>query len=113
MEPFTVYPELSSTYVFARSPKNEKEMVFVERVIDEETRWIVEKIFDLAIHGKGAASITRILIAEKVPTPGFINFQRDGTFANIYAGAPEEKGYAWTIAPVSYTQLTLPTIPSV
>ena len=33
MEPFTVYPELSSTYVFARSPKNEKEMVFVERVI--------------------------------------------------------------------------------
>lgn len=69
-------------------------------IIDEETRWIVEKIFDLAIHGKGAASITRILIAEKVPTPGFINFQRDGTFANIYAGAPEEKGYAWTIAQV-------------
>ena len=33
MEPFTVYPELSSTYVFARSPKKEKEMVFVERVI--------------------------------------------------------------------------------
>ena len=50
----------------------------------------MEKIFDLAIHGRGAASITRILIAEKVPTPGFINFQRDGTFANIYAGAPEE-----------------------
>ena len=60
-------------------------------IIDEEPRWIVEKIFDLAIHGRGAASITRILIAEKVPTPGFINFQRDGTFANIYAGAPEEK----------------------
>ena len=39
-------------------------------------------------------SITSILIAEKVPTPGFINFQRDGTFANIYAGAPEEKSYA-------------------
>lgn len=37
---------------------------------------------------------------EKVPTPGFINFQRDGTFANIYAGAPEEKSYAWTIAQV-------------
>ena len=36
-------------------------------IIDEETRWIVEKNFDLAIHGRGAASITRILIAEKVP----------------------------------------------
>ena len=69
-------------------------------IIDEETRWIVEKIFDLAFHGRGAASITSILIAEKVPTPGFINFQRDGTFANIYAGAPEEKSYAWTIAQV-------------
>ena len=69
-------------------------------IIDEETRWIVEKIFDLAIHGRGAASITRILIMEKVPTPGFINFQRDGTFANIYAGAPEKKSYAWTIAQV-------------
>ena len=69
-------------------------------VIDEETRWIVEKIFDLAFHGKGAASITGMLIAEKVPTPGFINFKRDGTFANIYAGAPEEKSYAWTIAQV-------------
>ena len=33
MEPFTVFPELISTYVFARSPKNEKEMVSVERVI--------------------------------------------------------------------------------
>ena len=32
IEPFSVYPELTSTYVFARSPKNEKEMVFVERV---------------------------------------------------------------------------------
>lgn len=32
MEPFTVRPALSSTYVIARSPKNEKEMVFVERI---------------------------------------------------------------------------------
>ena len=69
-------------------------------IIDEETRWIVEKIFDLAFHGRGAASITRILIEEKVPTPGYINFRRDKTFANIYADAPEEKSYAWTIAQV-------------
>ena len=69
-------------------------------IIDEETRWIVERIFDLAVHGRGAASITRILIEEKVPTPGYINFRRDKTFANIYANAPEEKSYAWTIAQV-------------
>lgn len=69
-------------------------------LIDPETRWIIEKIFDLAVHGTGAAKITKLLIAEKVPTAGWLNFQRDGTFANIYAGAPEEKSYAWTIAQV-------------
>ena len=69
-------------------------------VIDEDTRWIIEKIYDLAYHGAGAAKITRILISEKIPTPGWLNYQRDGTFANIYAGAPEEKRYAWTIAQV-------------
>ena len=54
-------------------------------LIDPETRWIVEKIFDLAVHGRGAASITRILVEEKVPTPGWLNYERYGTFANIYA----------------------------
>ena len=29
-------------------------------LIDPETRWIVEKIFDLAVHGRGAASITPV-----------------------------------------------------
>ena len=29
-------------------------------LIDTETRWIVEKIFDLAVHGRGAASITPV-----------------------------------------------------
>lgn len=69
-------------------------------LIDPETRWIVEKIFDLAVHGRGAASITRILVEEKIPTPGWLNYERYGTFSNIYAGAPAEKAYAWTIAQV-------------
>ena len=37
-------------------------------VVDEETKWIVEKIFELAYHGSGAASIAHRLIEEKVPT---------------------------------------------
>lgn len=69
-------------------------------VIDEETKWIVEKIFNLAVHGAGAAHITHMLIKERVPTPGWLNYTRYGTFANIYADAPEEKQYAWTIAQV-------------
>lgn len=67
-------------------------------LIDTETRWIVEKIFDLAVQGRGAASITRILTEEKVPTPGWLNYQRYGTFANHFADAPPEKAYTWTIA---------------
>ena len=68
--------------------------------IDPETRWIIEKIYDLALHGAGPSKITRILISEKVPTSGWINFERSGGFAHIYANAPEEKRYAWTIAQV-------------
>lgn len=69
-------------------------------VIDEDSKWIIEKIFDLAVHGAGAAKIAKLLIAQHVPTAGFLNFQRYGTFANIYAGQPEEKSYAWTISQV-------------
>ena len=68
--------------------------------IDPETCWIVEKIYDLALHGAGPFKITQTLTAEKVPTASWINFQRNGGFAHIYADAPEEKRYAWTIAQV-------------
>ena len=69
-------------------------------LVDPETSWIIDKIFDLAVHGSGAAKITKTLVAEKVPTAGYLNYKRYGTFANIYANASEEKSYAWTIAQV-------------
>lgn len=69
-------------------------------LIDEETRWIVEKIFSLAVQGAGAAKITHILASEQIPTPSWLNFQRYGTFAHVYEGQPESKRYAWTIAQV-------------
>lgn len=69
-------------------------------LIDGDTRWIVEKIFNLAFYGMGAARITKTLIGEKVPTPAWLNFQRYGTFAHIFAGQPESKRFLWTIAEV-------------
>lgn len=69
-------------------------------VIDVETHWIIKKIFDLAYHGAGAAKIARVLVEEHVPTAGWLNYQRYGTFAHIYEGQPEEKSYAWTLAQV-------------
>ena len=69
-------------------------------IVDDETKWIVEKIFELAYHGSGAASIAHRLIEEKVPTSGWLNYTRYGTFAHIYADAPEEKQYDWSIGQV-------------
>jgi len=65
-------------------------------IIDEETRWIVEKIFDLAAHGAGSKRIAKQLTMEKVPTPGYLDYQRYGTFAKTYRDAPIEKTYAWS-----------------
>ncbi len=65
---------------------------------DEETRWIVEKIFDLAAHGVGVGRIRRILDDEHTPTPAWLNYQRYGTFAHIFEGQPESKQHQWTTA---------------
>lgn len=69
-------------------------------IVDEENKWIVEKIFDYALSGMGAAKIARVLIHEQVPTPSWLNYQRDGTFAHIFDGQPENKRYMWTVAQV-------------
>lgn len=69
-------------------------------LVDPETKWIIEKIFDLAFHGAGAAKITRTLIEEKVPIPAWYNFTRYGTFAHVFDGADESKTYAWSIGQV-------------
>lgn len=80
---------------YIRDPENHNHLV-----IDEEYRWIIEKIFDLAAHGAGAAKITKQLRIEQVPTAGWLNFTRYGTFAHIYRDGPEEKAFSWTISMV-------------
>lgn len=69
-------------------------------IIDQENRWIVEKMFDMAAHGAGPAKIQREFVTEKVPTPSWLNYQRDGSFARIFQGQPEVKRYQWTVAQI-------------
>ncbi len=76
---------------YKKDPENKGKII-----PDEETRWIVEKIFDLAAHGAGAAKIRSTLDRERIPTPAWLNFQRYGTFAHIFEGQPESKRYRWT-----------------
>lgn len=71
-------------------------------IIDEETKWIIEKIFACALSGQGAGHITKVLLKERVPTPSWINYQRDGSFAHLFEGQPEIKRYAWTITQVKH-----------
>ena len=54
----------------------------------------------MAFHGMGAAKITRILVQERVPTPGWLHYSREGTYAQFYQDAPEEKRYEWNITAV-------------
>ena len=81
---------------YIRHPENRNKLA-----VDADTAWIIEKIFDLAVHGAGAGKITKILIQEKVPTAGYINYKKCGQFAKFYENAPAEKAYAWNIRAVS------------
>ena len=76
---------------YKKDPTNKNRLI-----PDEDTRWIIEKIFDLATHGNGAFSIAKRLKEENVPTSGWLNYQKSGAFANVYANAPEEKCFMWT-----------------
>lgn len=80
---------------YRRDPENKNKLI-----VDEETRPIVEQIFDMAVHGAGAAKITKQLVALKVPTPAWWNYQRNGTFAHVFEGKPESKRYQWTVAQI-------------
>ena len=42
----------------------------------------------------------KLLIADRVPTPSYLNYKRFGTFSNIYADAPEEKAWEWNVGQV-------------
>ena len=67
-------------------------------MIDEETAWIVRKIFDLAFHGLGVRRIANTLMDEKVPCPGWFQYTRNGGCARFFEGQPEEKRYVWSQA---------------
>lgn len=69
-------------------------------VPDEETRWIIEKMFQLAEEGNGAWAVRMWLFDHKVMTPGYRAYRNWGAYAKTYAGAPEERRYQWGIANV-------------
>lgn len=69
-------------------------------IVDGETKGIIEKIFALALQGAGAAKIAHTLVKEQVPVPSWFIFQREGKFARVHEGQPDEKRYAWATSQV-------------
>ena len=65
-------------------------------MIDEETAWVVRKIFDLSLQGMGASKIVKTLMEEQVPSPGWVQYTRSGACARFFAGQPEAKKFAWS-----------------
>ena len=66
-------------------------------IVDENTRWIVERMFEMAASGYGAYRICHVFFDEKVPTPAWLHHEQDGSFGNIFDGQPEDKRYNWTV----------------
>lgn len=65
-------------------------------VPDEETAWVVRKIFTLATTGMGPNRIRRALEAEKIPSPSWRQYERYGFFSHLFEGKPENQKYLWT-----------------
>lgn len=80
---------------YMKDPENKCHLL-----VDEETSWIIKKIYNLSLMGAGSSKIAKTLYNEKVPTPSWINYQKYGTFANVYENAPDDKRYRWSIPQV-------------
>lgn len=64
-------------------------------LVDEETAWIVRKIFDWSAHGYGDKKIMKLLYEEKIPCPAYILYQKYGIYGHVFEGKPEDKKYKW------------------
>lgn len=79
---------------YNKNPENNKRLI-----PDDESAWIVEKIFELADEqGMGAFSIQKWLFENRVMTPGYREYLRWGAKSWIYENAPEERRYEWGLA---------------
>ena len=87
-------------YIYPPMGYNKDPEVKNHLVPDPETRWIVEKMFELAEEGKGPWVIRSWLYDHKVMTPGYRAYLRWGAYAKVYDGAPESRRYEWGLKSV-------------
>ncbi len=64
---------------------------------NEDTRWIVQKIFEMAAHGMGCAKIQQHLRSEKIPVPSWWRYQVNGQRSDYFDDADENIRYRWSL----------------
>jgi len=87
-------------YIYPPMGYNKDPEVKNHLIPDPETRWIVEKMFELAEEGKGPWVIRSWLYDHKVMTPGYRAYLRWGAYAKVYEDAPESRRYEWGLKSV-------------
>lgn len=80
---------------YKKDPENKCHLL-----VDDDTSWIIKKIYGLSLMGTGASKIAKILYEEMIPSPSWLNYQKYGTFAHVYEDAPEDKRYRWSVQQV-------------
>lgn len=68
---------------------------------DDRTKWIIEKIFLMAVQGTGASSIAHSLYRERIPKPTWWNYQLHGASGREFEGKPENERYTWSAAHIN------------
>ena len=64
---------------------------------DEQTKHIVEEMFDMASLGKGAVVIRSELDKRKIPIPAWWIYKRSGMLSQTFKNQPEDRRHKWTV----------------
>ena len=83
------------SYGYLKDPSNKD-----RRIVDEETAWVVNKIFDLAFYGNGPNLIQKWLYQNKIECPSYRIYVRTGMFANRFESASEDVKYIWSLGTI-------------
>ena len=76
-------------YGFLKDPTDPKRKI----IVDQDIAWVVERIFELCVSGKGPTQISRILKDEQILSPANYYFKQTGT---VMSGYNEEDPCYWS-----------------
>ena len=85
-------------YGFLKDPEDPKRKI----VIDTDVAWVVQRIFELCMSGKGPTEIARMLKKEQILSPANYYFKQTGT---VMTGYNEEDPCYWSGTVVAKIQI--------